>query len=50
MVRYLLLAKGADPSVKDCWGNHDAIILAEFYSNEDVARVLRVSTMGERKG
>ena len=49
VVRYLL-AKGADPSVKDCWGNHDAISLAEFYGNEDVARVLRESTMGEEKG
>lgn len=49
VVRYLL-AKGADPSVKDCWGNHNAISLAEFYGNEDVARVLRDSTMGEEKG
>lgn len=46
VVRYLL-AKGADPRVKDCWGNHDALSLAELYGNEDVARVLRESTKAE---
>ncbi|MCJ1260738.1 hypothetical protein MMC22_000600 [Lobaria immixta] len=40
VVRYLL-AKGAEPRVKDCWGDHDALSLAELYGNEDVARVLR---------
>lgn len=49
VVRYLL-ARGADPSVKDCWGNHDALSLAELYGNEGVARVLRESTKGEEKG
>lgn len=46
VVRYLL-AKGADPKVKDCWGNHDALSLAELYRNEDVARVLRESTKAD---
>lgn len=49
VVRYLL-AKGADPSVKDCWGNYDALGLAKFYGNENVARVLKESTKGEEKG
>ena len=43
VVRYLL-AKGADPRVKDCWGIHDALSLAEGYENEKVAQVLREST------
>lgn len=46
VIRYLL-AKGADPRVKDCWGNHDALSLAELYGNEDVVRVLRESTKAE---
>lgn len=48
VIRYLL-ATGADPSVKDCWGNHDALSLAKFYRNEDVARVLKELTKGEEK-
>ena len=48
VVRYLL-AKGADPRVMDCWGNHNALSLAEFYGNKDVARVLREWRMGEEK-
>lgn len=50
VVRYSLLAKGADPSVKNCWRNHDGISLAEFYSNEDVARVLRGVDDGRKEG
>lgn len=46
VVRYLL-ARGADPTVKDCWGTHDALSLAEFYGNENVARVLRGWTKGK---
>ncbi|MCJ1267213.1 hypothetical protein MMC22_007098 [Lobaria immixta] len=49
VVRYLL-AMGADPRAKDCWGNHDALSLAEFYGNEDVVRVLRESTKGKEGG
>lgn len=49
MIRYLL-AKGADPGVEDCWGNYDALSLAKFYGNEDVARVLKELTKGEEKG
>lgn len=40
-VQYLL-AKGAEPTVKDFWGNHDAIVLAKFYGDKDVVRVLKV--------
>ncbi|MCJ1268400.1 hypothetical protein MMC22_008288 [Lobaria immixta] len=43
VVRYLL-AKGADPRVKDCWGIHDALSLAELCGNKKVAQVLREST------
>lgn len=42
-----LLERGADPTVKDCWGSHDALSLAEFYGNEGVAWVLRESVKGE---
>jgi len=38
-----LLERGADPTVKDCWGSHDALSLAESYGNEEVARVSRKS-------
>ena len=49
-IRYLL-ARGADPSVSDCWGSHDALSLAKFYGNEDVARVLGgESTRGDGEG
>jgi len=48
LVRFLL-AKGADPRVMDCWGNHDALSLAEFYENKDVARVLREWRKGEER-
>jgi hypothetical protein len=40
MVRYLL-ERGADPYIKDCWGDHNAFSLAEFYKNEEVMQVLR---------
>lgn len=46
VVRYLL-ARGADPRVKNCWGDHDALSLAEFYGNREVARILRESTKVE---
>ena len=36
-----LLERGADPEIKDCWGNHDALNLAEFSKNEEVAQILR---------
>lgn len=49
VVRYLL-GRGADPTVKDCWGNHDALSLAGFYGNEDLALVLRESTKGGNGG
>lgn len=48
VVRYLL-AKGADPRVMDCWGNHNALSLAEFYGNKDVVRVLMEWRKGEEK-
>lgn len=38
-----LLNNGADPKIRDYFGNHDALSLAEFYGNEEVARVLRQS-------
>lgn len=40
-VQYLL-AKGAEPTVKDCWGNHDALALVKFYGNKDMICVLKV--------
>ena len=48
VVRWLL-ERGADPRVKDCWGNHDALSLAEFYGNEKVAHVLREAVKGEER-
>ncbi|KAL1988952.1 hypothetical protein VTN96DRAFT_6941 [Rasamsonia emersonii] len=40
VVRFLL-ERGADPTIKDCCGNHDAFSLAEFTKNEGVMKVLR---------
>lgn len=48
VLRYLL-SKGANPCVMDCWGNDNAISLAEFYGNKDVARVLREWIKSEEK-
>lgn len=33
----------------DCWGNHNALSLAEFYGNKDVVRVLMEWRKGEEK-
>ena len=44
-----LLDRGADPTVKDCWGDHDALSLAETYGNKEVARVLRESVEGRER-
>lgn len=49
VVRYSL-GRGADPTLKDCWGNHNALSLAEFYGNNDVARVLREPAKGGKRG
>lgn len=38
---WYLLSKGADPTVKDCWGGQNALNLAMFSGNEDVVRVLK---------
>jgi hypothetical protein len=49
VVRFLL-SRGADPSIKDCWGIHDAFSFAEFTKNSTVIEVLRewrVQSQGE---
>lgn len=38
VVRYLLERGRRPDGVKDCWGSHDGLGLAEFYGNNDVAR------------
>lgn len=40
VVRYLL-GRGADPSIKDCWGMFDVFSLAERLENERILGVLR---------
>ncbi|PSS20716.1 hypothetical protein M430DRAFT_34902 [Amorphotheca resinae ATCC 22711] len=40
VVRFLL-SRGADPSIKDCWGIHDAFSFAEFTKNFTVLEALR---------
>ncbi|KAL9098984.1 MAG: hypothetical protein Q9163_005453 [Psora crenata] len=35
-----LLEKGADPRIKDCWGGHNALTLAESRENKDVLDLL----------
>lgn len=40
VVRFLL-ERGADPRIRDCWGNWDAIELAAKMGNEGVERLLR---------
>lgn len=54
-VAYAAKGKGGEDVMKyllakkDCWGNHDALSLAKFYRNEDVAWVLKELTKGEEK-
>ncbi|MCJ1465298.1 hypothetical protein MMC07_003915 [Pseudocyphellaria aurata] len=43
VVRYLL-KKGADPTIKDCMGDHNALSLADFYKNYGVGQALREAT------
>ncbi len=44
-----LLERGADPTIKDCWGIHDALSLAKRFGNEEVAQVLRESMKGTER-
>ena len=39
VVRFLL-DRGADPSIKDCWGIHDALDIAESTKNAKVSEML----------
>jgi hypothetical protein len=39
VVRFLL-ERGADPKIKDCWGNHDALSLAKLHKNQIVLGIL----------
>ena len=41
VVRFLL-DRGADPSIKDCWGIHDALAIAESKKNTQVTEMLRL--------
>lgn len=38
-VQYLL-ARGADPTVMDCWGQKNAISWAKLFGSKDVVRIL----------
>ena len=40
-VTRFLLERGADPTIKDSWGNHDAFNLAEFNKCDGILEVLR---------
>lgn len=40
VVRFLL-ERGADPTIRDCWGINDAFRLAEFNKNQGMLEVLR---------
>lgn len=44
-----MLARSTDPRIKECWGKHDALSLAEIYENEGVARVPKGMTKVKRE-
>lgn len=43
VVRFLL-DRGADPWIKDCWGAHNAVSLAEMYRRDQLSRLLKEAT------
>ena len=49
VVRFLL-DRGADPSIKDCWGIHDAFGVAEFTKNSQISELLRKWRVQSQEG